>query len=69
MKFITVHDAEVSARKMPEGRPVRVRADSIDTLRGYPDGRTRCVVGVNGSYLHVVETEEQILNLIGGNHD
>lgn len=63
--FITVHDSEVSKRRWPEGRPIRVRAESIDTLRGYPGGRTRTVIGINGSYFHVTETEDEILALIG----
>lgn len=63
--FITVHDGDVSKKWWPDGRPVRVRADSIDTLRGYPDGRIRTVLGIRGSYLHVMETEDEILALIG----
>ena len=65
-RFITVHDAESSKRRFPEGRPMRVRADSIDSLRGYPDGRARTVLGIHGSYLHVTETEDEVLHLIGG---
>ena len=64
MAFITVHDGEAPRRKFPVGRPVQVRASSIDTLRGYPDGHVRTVLGIHGSYLHVTETEDEMLALI-----
>ena len=66
--WITVHDADVSPKnkKWPEGRPVRVRADAISTIRPYQDGRARTVLGINGSYLHTTETEDEILEMIGG---
>lgn len=64
-RFITVHDATASKRQWPLGRPVRVRADAIDTLRPYPEGTTRTVLGIHGVYLHVTENESQILRLLG----
>lgn len=66
VRFITVHDADVSKKKFPDGKPVRVRAQSIDSLRPYPEGRTRTVLGIHGSYLHVTETEDEIVALVGG---
>jgi hypothetical protein len=65
-RFITLHDANSSKKKFPEGRVMRVRADSIDTLRPYPDGRARTVLGIHGNYLHVTETEDEILALVHG---
>lgn len=62
--FITVTDAEVKNRHYPDGRPVMVRASSIDSIRPYAEGRVRCVLGIHGSYLHVRETEEQIMQAI-----
>lgn len=64
MRFITVHDGSVSKRKFPDGKSVRVRATSIDTIRPYPSGRVRCVLGIRGSYIHVTETEDEVLALI-----
>lgn len=66
-RWITLHDAESNKKRFPGGRPVRVRADAIFSLRGYPDGRERTVVGIGGGYyLHTIETEEQVLALVGG---
>jgi hypothetical protein len=65
-RFITVHDADSRKKYFPKGRPVRVRADAVTTLRGYAEGRTRTVLGIQGSYLHVTETEDEVLRLIGG---
>jgi hypothetical protein len=62
--FITLHDGEANRRKFPDGKPVQVRAQSIDMLRGYPDERVRTVISVHGAYLHVIETEEQIFSLM-----
>lgn len=61
IRFITVHDANSSKKKFPDGRVMRVRADSIDTMRPYPDGRARTVLGIHGNYLHVTETEDEII--------
>jgi uncharacterized protein YlzI (FlbEa/FlbD family) len=62
--FITLHDADSPKKKWPLGRPVTVRASSIDTIRGYPDGRTRAVVGIHGQFLHVTERESEVLEKI-----
>jgi hypothetical protein len=64
--FITVHDGNVSKKRFPDGRPMQVRADSIDSMRGYAEGRVRTVLGIRGSYLHVTETEDQLIAMIGG---
>lgn len=60
MEWIEVHDAEYWKRKFPKGRPVKVRRSSIDTMRHYEDGRTRTVLGIRGTFLHITETKEEL---------
>lgn len=63
-EWITLHDGDASKRQYPDGRPVWVKADAITVLRGYDEGHVRTVVGVNGSWLHVTETKDEILSMI-----
>lgn len=64
-RLVVVHEDVHNRRKWPEGRPVTVRASSVDTLRGYPAGTTRCVLGIHGQFLHVRETHEEMVVLLG----
>jgi hypothetical protein len=64
VRFLTLHDTFNATKRHPEGDTIRVRADAIDTLRGYPDGLTRCILGVHGAFHHVAETEDEILEML-----
>lgn len=56
--WIIVHDADVSKKKFPSGRPVHLRTSLICYLRFYDDGRVRTVIGFPSGYLHVTEDRE-----------